>query len=122
MQTNGVAYKKSELSQAMSWPSPLRLQLYFHDLLFLKDCTRKDLVSTLRNLNTGTCVAYAFQLVIVTWNPCTGRAGLESIQTTLEAYLFYNNQRVMFEVISSREQGYVLQLQRSFCAVGACVV
>lgn len=44
-----------------------------------------------------------------------------NIQNWFQVYLFYNKCMMMFEVIDSHDQGYVLQLQGNFCAVGGPV-
>lgn len=54
--------------------------------------------------------------MIRAWNACTWPAGLGSIQIIIQPYLYYNNFKVLFEVIGSREDGYAPQLLGTFHA------
>lgn len=65
----------------MSWPSAFDMQLYFHSLMCHDDCMRKKMVSTLHNYNCGMHVAWVAQLVVKSWNACTGAVALWSIET-----------------------------------------
>lgn len=70
---------------------------------------QKRLFSTPPSYNTCMPVAYTVQLVMMVWSACTRAAELGSIQNVLPGYLFYNNLRVIFEVVDRREQGNALQ-------------
>lgn len=77
---------------------------------------------TLHHYNTAMYVTYAVQLVMKAWNACRQAAELGSIQIRCKFMVFYSNWRDSFEFIGSREQGYSVQLQRMFYAVGDCMV
>lgn len=51
------------LTQTMSQLSPFEMQIYFRALMFLADCMRELLMSTLFNYNCGLGMTYAFQLM-----------------------------------------------------------
>lgn len=90
--------KKYALIKAMLSPSLFESHLYFHELMFLEECTRKKLVSTLCNYSTGMCMAYAVSLVMMVWHAATRAPGLRSIQNGLQNVGFR-----MFEVNGTRE-------------------
>lgn len=79
---------------------------------------KKRLVSILCTYNTSVHVAYAVQFVIMTSIALMQAVGLRLIHNALQAKMFYNNLRVMFELIGSIEQGYASQSQRKCHAVG----
>lgn len=67
-------------------------------------------------------VTLTVQLVMIGWSACSLTAGLCSIQNKIQGYVFYNNRRVMFKVIASREQGYDQHVRRTVYDVGDGVV
>lgn len=64
-------------------------------------------------------VAYASHLLMTGWNGIHAGSlfGEHPNPDALQTHLVYNNRRAMSEVIGSREQAYVLQLQQTFCVV-----
>lgn len=68
------------------------------------------------------CVSHTVQSVMIAWDAYRQAAELESIQNALQAYVFYNLWKMVFEFICSCEQRYGLQSQRAYYAVGNQIV
>lgn len=73
--------------------------------MFLEDCIQEGPGLTSYSFNSGMCIEYTVQLMILAWNVFMTAAELRSIQNMLQAYMFCNNRTMMFEVIRSCEQG-----------------
>lgn len=94
--------RKFLMSQAISLSSAFETLLYIHTLIFLEECMRTNLVSTVPTYNSCMRLGGETQVVVKTWNACTQSAGLGSVQTALQPHMFYNNGTLMFGFISTR--------------------
>lgn len=60
--------------------SPFELHLYFNAITSSDDWIRRKLVSSPPTYNSGMCMTYAFQLLMMKWDAHTRAALLESVQ------------------------------------------
>lgn len=62
-----------------------------------------------RSFSTALLVAYDVQVILLAWNECMPASELNSMYVVLQVDLFYNNERVMFEIFRILENGYYVQ-------------
>lgn len=57
--------KKPAVSQKISWPRPLEVQLYLQPLILVEHCMLMKLVSISQRSHSGIRVAFIFPLVMM---------------------------------------------------------
>lgn len=94
------ARNKSSLAQPMSWPTSCDLSFTSMHSVFGVLVAKEALVYNVRLQFMYACGIHCLVGMMVI-NACTRPAGLQCIQSTLQAYVIYNSWTIIFEVIVS---------------------